>query len=407
MLPEDEAILKTSEGDDNIQTQKLRTGKFGYHYQFARNMLYINQPNGKYLETALLSNVAATDWSWSSLFADFNQDGEQDLFISNGIFKRPNDLDFIKFVSSDQIKKKINNTKLVDQEALKMMPSGKVANYIFKGTKSLKFQNKSNSWISHKKSVSGATAMGDLDNDGDLDLVVNNINEEAFLYLNQTNKKANYIKIKFKYPAPNTFGIGTKVYSYSQGNLQFKELYSVRGFQASSEPIIHFGYNKVTVIDSLKIVWPNGTYQVIKNVTTNQTLEISPKNTIVLDTIISRTKAPLFKKIEDNLGLNFTHEEDSYIDFNRQKLIPYQVSDRGPATAVGDLNNDGKEDVFFGGSKFKEPKIYMQKDTSFVEKELPVITKDVKKEDVVALISDFNNDAKKRFNNRNWRGRFF
>ena len=143
MLPEDEVVLKTSEGDDNIQIQKLRTQKYGYHYQFTRNMLYVNQQNSGYLETALLSRIAATDWSWSSLFADFNQDGEQDLFISNGISKRPNDLDFIKFVSNEQIQKKIDNTKLVDQKALQMMPSGEAHNYIFKGVKNLEFEDKS------------------------------------------------------------------------------------------------------------------------------------------------------------------------------------------------------------------------------------------------------------------------
>ena len=143
MLPEDELVLKTSDGDDNIQNQKLRTQKFGYHYQFTRNMLYVNQQNSPFLETALLSGIAATDWSWSSLFADFDQDGEQDLFISNGIPKRPNDLDFIKFISNDQIQKKLNNTKLVDKEALQLMPSGKVRNYVFKGTKNLEFEDKS------------------------------------------------------------------------------------------------------------------------------------------------------------------------------------------------------------------------------------------------------------------------
>ena len=279
MLPEDELVLKTSDGDDNIQNQKLRTQKFGYHYQFTRNMLYVNQQNSPFLETALLSGVAATDWSWSSLFADFDQDGEQDLFISNGIPKRPNDLDFIKFISNDQIQKKLNNTKLVDKEALQLMPSGKVRNYVFKGTKNLEFEDKSDRWISNKKGVSGATALGDLDNDGDIDLVVSNINEEVSLYVNQTNDKSNYLRLKFDYPLPNAFGIGTKVYSYHQGELQFKELYTVRGFQSSSEPVIHFGYGSVQQVDSIKVVWPNMTYQTLKNISVNQQITISPEKT--------------------------------------------------------------------------------------------------------------------------------
>ncbi len=369
MLPEDEVVLKTSEGDDNIQIQKLRTQKFGYHYQFTRNMLYVNQENSSYLETALLSGIAATDWSWSSLFADFNQDGEQDLFISNGISKRPNDLDFIKFVSNEQIQKKIDNTKLVDQKALQMMPSGEAHNYIFKGTKNLEFEDKSGHWISNKKGVSGATALGDLDNDGDIDLVVSNINEDVSLYINQTNEKENYLQLKFEYTAPNTFGIGAKVYAYHQGKLQFKELYTVRGFQSSSEPIVHFGYGDIQLVDSITIIWPNKTYQTMKNIAVNQRLIISPEDTKPFDyKSLLKQATPTFKKIANNLGIHFTHVEDNYTDFNRQKLIPYQTSDRGPAIAVGDLNNDGKEDIYFGGSKFTPAKFFLQKDSLYVEK---------------------------------------
>ncbi len=396
MLPEDEKVLKSSEGDENLQILKLRTQKYGYHYQFTRNMLQINQQGGSYIETALLSGVAATDWSWSALFADYNQDGEQDLFISNGIPKRPNDLDFIKFVSNDQIRRKINNTKLVDQEALDMMPSGKVHNYIFKGTDDIIFKNKSGNWIVKDTLISGATAFGDLDNDGDLDLVINNINSPATLYINKTNNKANYLKLKFNYPNPNKFGIGTKVFSYHNGELQYKELYTVRGFQSSSEPIIHFGYGNVEKVDSIKIVWPNRTFQVLKNVATNQRIIISPEDTNPFDYNSLQPKSNIvFKKVEGSLGINFTHIEDNYVDFNRQKLIPYMVSDRGPATTIGDINNDGKNDIFFGGSKHKPSKIYLQKDTLYVENKIVTIANDSIKEDVAAIISDFNDDGKK------------
>ena len=394
MLPEDEVVLKTSEGDDNIQIQKLRTQKFGYHYQFTRNMLYVNQQNSSYLETALLSGIAATDWSWSSLFADFDQDGEQDLFISNGISKRPNDLDFIKFISNDQIQKKIDNTKLVDQEALQMMPSGEAHNYMFKGAKNLKFEDKSGQWISNKKGVSGATALGDLDNDGDIDMVVSNINEEVSLYINQTDNLSNYLQLKFDYPAPNTFGIGTKVYSYHEGKLQFKELYTVRGFQSSSEPMIHFGYGAVQQVDSIKVVWPNKTYQTLRNITINQQIVVSPEKTKPFNySTLLKKETPIFKKVSNNLGLNFSHSEDNYTDFNRQKLIPYQTSDRGPAVAVGDINNDGKDDVYFGGSKFNPAKVYLQKEGLYEEKKIQIFENDSINEDVVALIADFNNDA--------------
>ena len=395
MLPEDETVLKSSEGDDNIQTQKLRIEKFGYHYQFTRNMLNLNQPGNSFAEIALYSGIAATDWSWSGLFGDYDQDGEQDLFISNGIPKRPNDLDFINFASNDQIKKKINNTKLVDQQALDMMPSGNTHNYVFRGSSDLLFEDKSGSWIVNDTIISGATAMADFDNDGDLDLVTNNINSPASLYVNKTDGNNNYLKIKLKYSSLNSFGIGTKVFSYHNGILQYKELYPVRGFQSSSEPIIHFGYGKSMTIDSLKIIWPDGQFQNIINVNTNQTVNISPENTRPFDYgSLQPLKLQIFKEVENNLGINFTHKEDNYVDFNRQKLIPYQISDRGPATAIGDINNDGKADIFFGGSKFIPSRIFFQTDSLYMEEIIPEIYRDSIKEDVAAVIADFTSNGK-------------
>ena len=395
MLPEDETVLKSSEGDDNVQTQKLRTRQFGYHYQFPRNMLFLNQHGSSYAETGLQSGIAATDWSWSALLEDFDQDGEQDIFISNGIPKRPNDLDYIKFVSDEQIRIKLNNTKLVDKQALNMMPSGAVHNYAFKGSNGLQFKDMSGKWIAKDTLFSGATAAADLDLDGDLDLVTNNSNSSASLYINKTDDRSNFLKIKFKYTAPNHLGIGTKVFSYHRGNLQYKELYTVRGFQSSSEPIIHFGYGETEIVDSLKVVWPNGSHQLIRNIKSNQTLVIAPENTLPFDYTSIRPKTrEVFRRIEGDLGIDFTHKEDRYTDFNRQKLIPYQIADRGPATAIGDLNGDGKTDIFFGGSKFIPSKVFVQKDSIFIENNIAEIAKDSIREDVVATIADFNKDGR-------------
>ena len=394
MLPEDETVLKSSEGDDNIQTQRMRTEQYGYHYQFTRNMLHLNRQDAGYSETALYSGIAATDWSWSALFGDYNQDGEQDIFISNGIPKRPNDLDFINFVSDEQIKKKINNTKLVDQNALDMMPSGNTHNYVFRGSSELEFEDMSGKWILNDTTISGATAMADLDNDGDLDLITNNLNGPASVYINKTDAKATYLKLHFDYSAANKFGIGTKVYSYHNGIMQYKELYTVRGFQASSEPIVHLGYGNAAMVDSLRIVWPDKTSQLLTAIQTNQTLTLRPENTVAYS-YRSPTKSSdyQFAKVDGNLGIDFIHREDNYLDFNRQKLIPYQVSDRGPATAIGDLDGDGKEDIFFGGSRGVTSKIYVQKDTSFVEIAYAMISNDSIKEDVIATIADFDQNG--------------
>lgn len=394
MLPEDEKVLKSSQGDVEPQIMKLQTKDYGFHYQYTRNMLQLNRGN-HFSEIGLQSGLAATDWSWSALFADYDQDGRQDVFISTGIPKRPNDLDYINFVSSEQIRTKINNTHLMDRQALDSMPKGITHNYIFQGGDNLNFIDKSGQWMAKDTLYSGATALGDFDNDGDIDLVVNNIDHPASLYINKTNQKSNYLKLKFKLHGKNPFGIGTKVYSYHKGKQQYKQLYTVRGFQSSSEPIIHFGYGDTNSIDSLKVIWPDNTYQVLRNLEVNQTLSLSPENTKpYLPVELNLEKTQLFKKVESNLGIDFKHIEDNYSDFNRQKLIPYQFSDRGPATAIGDLNNDGLDDIYFGGSKYIPSRIFYASDTTYNEKRINSIAKDSIKEDLVALIADFNRDLK-------------
>jgi enediyne biosynthesis protein E4 len=394
MLPENEKVLKSSLGDDNIQMFKLRTEKLGYNPQYTRNMLQINQAGKNFSECALMSGVAATDWSWSALFADYDQDGEQDIFISNGIPKRPNDLDYVKYYSTDEVKSKLNSTKLLDKEALKKMPSGKVSNAVFKGKADLNFDNKSSFWIENDSIISNGSAYADLDNDGDLDLVTNNLNEKATLYSNQTNATSNYLKLKLAFEGKNKFGIGTKVFAYSKETLQSKELQTTRGFQSSSEPIIHFGVNKQIAIDSLVVIWPDRTAQTIKNVKANQTLTVkaAPNRKPFNYNQLHPKTIPLFQKEDSNLGINFTHRDNDFIDFLYQKLIPYQHSDRNPAVAVGDLNNDGLEDIFFGGGKEIPAEMYLQTANGFSKKTNLEIEKSRPAIDAAAVIADFNLD---------------
>ena len=274
------------------------------------------------------------------------------------------------------------------------MPKGNVTNYVFQGTADLLFKNRSKDWIENDSIISNGSGYADIDNDGDLDIITNNTNAIASVYINKTDSKSNYLKLKLRFTGKNTFGIGTKVISYYKGKKQFKELQTTRGFQSSSEPIIHFGYGKTKQIDSLVVVWPDKTYQTLKNVKTAQTLTIKAnRDRKVFDyKTLHPAVLPIFKKVETGLGIDFTHQENDYVDFLVQKLIPYQRSDRGAATAIGDLNDDGKEDIFFGGSKGKKAAIYFQNATGFSNKGVSEIEKDSIFEDASAVIGDFNND---------------
>jgi len=389
MLPEDEQVLKRSEGDESFNVMRLRNQEYGYYYQFSRNMLYLGQPSGKFIETAYLSGLEATDWSWSALFADFDLDGNQDLYISNGIPKRPNDLDYIKFVSGEKIKNTINQTKLIDQEALNLMPSGAVRNKIYRGTGSYRFEDLTGEWLDTKPNFATSSAFADLDNDGDLDIITNNIDQKATILINSA--QGNYLKVRLNAGPKNAFGIGAKVYVYQNGELQLRELYTARGFQASSEPLLFFGLQNNGSVDSLNVVWPDGSTQIVTEVEANQTISISKESPIA-----SRPKAgdqvvePIFQQVD---LIDFVHKEDRYIHFDRQKLIPFQVSDRGPAMAVGDLDNDGDEDVFFGSSKFENPAVYLGEGGDFELSDVSLGDELKVAESVDAVIRDFNNDG--------------
>ncbi|UGU15281.1 VCBS repeat-containing protein [Sinomicrobium kalidii] len=406
MLPENEKVLKSSAGDDNVTMQHLRTEKLGYHYQYSRNMMHINRRGNGFSETALLSGIAATDWSWGALFTDFDQDSRQDLFVSNGIPKRPNDLDYIKYTSNEQIRKKLDATKLIDNNALALMPSGVIPDYFFRGRDNYTFEDKSGKWAPNPPVISNGCAYADLDNDGDMDLITNNLNATATIYQNRindlsednvpANTASHYLKIRLRYKNPNYFGTGSKVISYHNGKKQFRELFPARGFQSTSEPVIHFGYGKNTSADSITVIWPDKTFQTLYNVPVDQHIVISidPERKPFDYALFRNTLKPVFTRVTGNLGIDFTHRENHFIDYDRQKLIPYNMTDRGPATAVGDLNGDGQDDIFFGGSKRERAAIFIQQDSGFARTTVPVIQADSVAEGVAAVISDFTGDGR-------------
>ena len=396
MLPDDEKVIKASMGDDSPDIHKMKIERLHYHEQFSRNMLQVNQGGQYFQDLGLISGLAATDWSWSALFADYDLDGIQDVFISTGIPKRPNDYDYIKYVSNNQVQKELTKGNKIDKKAIQMMPSGAVANRIFKGSKNLNFKDRSGNWISKDSIMSTGSAYADFDNDGDLDIITNNINAPARIYENLiTKNNKNFLKIKLKYKTPNIQGIGSKAIAYQNGNRQIKQLFTTRGFQSASEAILHFGFPDTTKIDSLFIIWPDNSVQKLSNLKLGKSLYITSKENLekVNYAELFPRNRPWFSKIDSLPGLDYEHKENRYQDFDRQKLIPYQISDRGPAVVVKDINGDAKEDIFFGSAKFEKSAIYFQTKNGFEKQSISALENDAPSEDISAIIEDFDQNG--------------
>ncbi|MFO7745276.1 MAG: VCBS repeat-containing protein [Psychroflexus sp.] len=389
MLPKEEHLLKETEGDDAMFNMQAHLKKLGYKDQFSRNMLQINQNGDYFIETALLNEVADTDWSWAPLFADFNNDTHQDLFISNGILRRPNSLDFKKYVSSAFKGRSENEGLKWLYNSIDKMPSGNVANEIFQGN-SETFKNRTGNWIKNEPQLSNGAIYADLDLDGDLDLVTNNFNQTASIFENTTNEKANYLNLKLNYLAGNKEGIGSKAMVYSNGKTQLKQLFKSRGFLSSVEAKLHFGLGETVEVDSIKVIWPNNDYQVITQPEINSTLIVNFQEGGQVYNYDNQEKNNLFKKVD---LINFTHKEDNYNDFAEEKLIPYKVSTLGPAVAIADVDNNGYEDVFLGNTAGQPAQLLLNNGLSFEKSDQPAFIEDMNFEDNTAVWVDVDNDG--------------
>jgi enediyne biosynthesis protein E4 len=396
MLPADEKILKTYGGDESPDIYNYKITENGYQYQYSRNCLQKNMGDGiTFSDVALMDGIAATDWSWSPLLADFDNDGIKDLFVANGIVKRMSDLDYIKFISSTEVQRTITQTKNFDATIINNIPSGKIHNYIFKGNSNEHFTDMSDAWGMNVPTYSTGAAYADLNNDGSLDLVVNNIDDEAGIYKN-TGSKKNFLTISCKGNAPNTFGIGTKVYLFNKGKIQYQQLMLTRGFQSSGEPRLHFGLDTLHSIDSLLVVWDDQSCQLIKNVKANQQIQLYQTNASSQFNYHSFFSAPkeYFANITDSIALNWKHKEDKFFDFNQQRLIPHELSTIGPKVAVGDVNKDGLDDFFICGAKGQPGALFVQtKDAHFISVDTALFNADAKCEDVDAIFFDADNDG--------------
>ncbi|MVM29680.1 RNA-binding protein [Spirosoma sp. HMF4905] len=402
MYPEEETIEKSSLGEDPLDIYLYKLA-YGYMNQYSRNCLQLSLSGKKFMDIGAMAGVAATDWSWSPLLADYDNDGIKDLFISNGIVHRPNNLDYVKFAADDSLRYAMETSKSLDDRAIKLMPEGKAHNYMYRGTSSLRFDDKSTAWGFTALNYSNGAAYADLDNDGDLDLITNNIDDPAGLYRNDANTifpDNKHLTVKLKGDAPNTFGVGGKViikYGAHGDSLQVQQLMPTRGFESSVAPELLFGLGKRDIIDSLIVIWPNQRMEIRTKVKTNQSLTLKQADAQLDGTNYRYTTPamhPLFADVTTADSIPYKHQENKeYFDYVREPLMPFQVSTEGPHLAVGDVNGDGLEDIYAGGAKWKAGSLLLQQaDGKFKPAIQPDFVKDSTYEDVDAAFFDADGD---------------
>ena len=392
MLPEPDERLKTTTSFENYDLF-LRKLNLDFFNQYMQNTLQLNSGSNEFLEIANYANVAKTDWSWGALLFDMDNDGYKDIYVCNGIYHDLTNQDFVDFFANEFMQKMVVTGKKEEIETIiNRMPSTAIPNYAFKNNKNLTFTNEAQNWGLDTPSFSNGAAYGDLDNDGDLDLIVNNVNMEAFVYQNNSekNKSNHYVKVKLKGDQQNRFGVGSIVELFSGSEIIRQELIPSRGFQSSIDYVMTFGIG-TKKIDSLQVIWPNGKFQTIKKVANNCTINL--KIADAKSNYVSKSKVS--KSIFSEKKTPFlAHKENDYIDFDYEGLVSKMISQEGPSLAVADINGDGNEDIFIGGAKGQSGKIYLNKGNGnysiVAQKDLEG---DANYEDTAASFFDADNDG--------------
>lgn len=385
MLPEDNERQKLLYGPENYEQYALMIEE-GFHHQSMRNMLQLNQGDGLFSEVGQLAKISNTDWSWSALFFDATNNGKKDLFITNGYYRDYTNRDFLKYKGDYYFKQAIAKEKADTLHLVTTMASTPVHNYIFENTGNLNFKDRSLAWGFGEKGFSSGAAYADLDNDGDLDLVVNNLNDQASIYENVSPKK-NWIQISLKENSGNTYAVGAKLEVFTGRENQTSEMQPVRGFQSSVSPRLQFGLDDLTTIPSIQITWPDGSLQFLTNIATNQHLTILKESSDRSE--VYSKPAPLV--IKTDLAPDYIPVASLYNDFKRQPLMLTMASYISPILSQGDLNNDGNPEIFIGGTKGQAGKIMTFKNESW--KNYSGFKSSNEFTDAVAIFEDFNADG--------------
>lgn len=397
MLPELEARIKTVTTFDNWDRYQYNLEN-GYWHQFTRNVLQLNNGDNTFSEIGRLAGVNATDWSWGALVFDFENDGFRDIFIANGIYQDLTNQDFLQFVTEEEVAKTIISSKGVDYEQLiGYIPSQAVPNYAYQNNGDLTFSNKAAEFGLEEPSFSNGSAYGDLDNDGDLDLIVNNVNMASFVYENTANVKYpnnRYLRLELTGEGKNTMALGANVRAYANGQMYYAEQMPIRGFQSTMDHRLLLGLGQVNTIDSVVVSWPNGTTTSLASVETNQTISLSQSEG---ETGIQMTQSAdeprLFERNSDET-FDFKHEENQFVDFDRDRLVYHMRSTEGPCLCKGDVNNDGLEDIYIGGAKDQSGQLFVQsRSGGFQPMVSEALAKRLESEDVTCAFFDANGDG--------------
>ena len=394
MLPRDNERLKTVTTFENWDRYRYNV-KNDYYHQFTRNMLQLNNGNNSFSEIGRLTGMEATDWSWAALMFDMNNDGLKDVFVANGIYQDLTNQDYLQYVSNEEVVRSIVSGNQVNYKKLvELIPSSPVPDYAFQNMGNFIFVDKAAEWGIGEPNFSNGSAYGDLDNDGDLDLVINSINAPASIIRNQTElllPENRYLKFNLTGLGKNTQAIGAKIEVIKAGQKFYVEQMPNRGFESSIDPRPNIGLGKIDTVDQVKVQWPDGKETVLHNLATNQTIKLRQDE--AAPALASKSDFMLSPFVKEDMSIDFMHHENDFVDFDRDKLIYHMLSTEGPRVTKGDVNGDGLDDFFIGGAKDFAGALFIQTaEGTFKRTNKNVFELDKISEDLGSVFFDADND---------------